>query len=504
MCADNNNSTAFSKKPSPTTASNSQNSARYGAIPASLVGYLSTANPAFSALPLKQQAAIAVYIFNSGGKRYRHSKYDDAQCLFWQDLRRVFRANWHVVNAQLGGWFQEIAGARPGVAKAWKISDAAYELLENWAFGDFVECKMIDFQGKPVKKPRTAISQMTADGKKSRFRGSPVRAYIPVDGDNIFQLIKQCHAWQERRPALPGFAWAQAEWDDREAAKGRRTAALRVREVLLTASKMLHVSGASGGRGFSVATTYVEAESGRLYPNGLSLAGCAREVKRAALHGCWEYDGENMHWQLLYKLAKRAALEQGKMIELPEIKKYLEFKNAYRSRVALSGGLVAAYGQKLGIEKAKEVLIALIFGASAKSEDPKHRIPEIVGAAHLPALRAELVGLCRDMAKARALVLASYKASSRKVHRSKKLVNAAGRTYTPDAGETNLSAKELAHILQGLESEILLACIEHAGESIVLLQHDGFTTDKKLDKTALIEAIEKRVGMQIEVSETQL
>lgn len=485
-------------------AANPKN-ARHGVIPSSLAEHLAVNSPAFSALPLRQQAAIAVYIFNHDSKRYRHAERDDAQCLFWEDLRRVFRDKWHEVNAALGEWFVLEDEHAPGKARAWRLSDDAYALLERWAFGDFILCRLIDFEGQPMRKPRTAISPMTADGKsKSRFRGLPVQAYIPIDGDNLFRLIKACHAWQQGLPAPQGFEWAYADWNDREAAAGRRKAAPRVRDVLLTAARMLHFAAASPGKGFAVPVTYAEAESGRLYPNGFSLAGCVREVKRAALRGCWEYDGDNMHWQLLYKLAKRAAKARGESIELPEIERYLQTKPFYRKAIADGAGLISAYGREQGIAKAKEVLLALIFGASVKSEDPKARIPEIVGLDHLAALRQAVKPLCADMNKARALVLDYYRDKSRKVHRSDKLVNDAGRTFSPEAGESNLAAKELAHILQGLESEVLRACIQYAGESVVLLQHDGFTTTTRLDKAGLQSAILEATGLLIDMDEKQL
>ncbi len=479
--------------------------ARHGVIPSSLAEHLAVNSPAFSALPLRQQAAIAVYIFNHDSKRYRHAERDDAQCLFWEDLRRVFRGKWHEVNAALGGWFVLEDEHAPGKARAWRLSDDAYALLERWAFGDFILCKLIDFEGQPVRKPRKAISMMTADGKsKSRFRGLPVQAYIPIDGDNLFGLIKACHAWQQGLPAPRGFDWAYDEWSGREAAAGRRKAAPRVRDVLLTAARMLHFAAASSGKGFAVPVTYAEAESGRLYPNGFSLAGCVREVKRAALRGCWEYDGDNMHWQLLYKLAKRAAKARDEEIELPEIERYLQTKPFYRKAVADKAGLISAYGREQGIAKAKEVLLALIFGASVKSEDPKARIPEIVGLDHLDALRQAVKPLCADMTKARRLVLSHYRDLSRKVHRSDKLVNDAGRTYSPKAGESNLEAKELAHILQGLESQMLLACIQYAGESVVLLQHDGFATSTRLNMAELRVAIRGVTGLDIDMEEKQL
>lgn len=483
----------------------SHNNARHGVLPSSLVDHLAVANPVFAALPLKQQAALAVYTFSHDTKRYRHAEIEDAQCLFWEDLRRSFGRKWHEVNAALGGWFKQVGEHGQGKARPWKLSDEAYALFEEWAFGDFILCKLIDFEGRPMRKPRTAISTMTADGKaKSRFRGLPVQAYIPIDGDNLFGLIKACHAWREHLPAPAGFEWAHTEWTNREAASGHRKAAPRVRDVLLTASRMLHVAAASAGKNFAVPVTYAEAESGRLYPNGFSLAGCVREVKRAALRGCWEYDGENMHWQLLYKLAKRAATARETSIDLPEIERYLQTKRFYRKAIADKADLISAYGEDQGMAKAKEVLLALIFGASVKSEDPKARIPEIVGMDHLAALRQAVKPLCADMNKARSIVLAHYRDMSRKVHRSDKLVNDAGRTYSPEANESNLDAKELAHILQGLESEILRACIKHAGESVVLLQHDGFATSTRLDMRELRNAIKEETGLLIDMDEKQL
>lgn len=272
----------------------------------------------------------------------------------------------------------------------------------------------------------------------------------------------------------------------------RRKASKRVREVLLSTLKMYILAGGSTAKHFSVPVTYTEVASGRLYADGFTPQGCVRETKKAAFRGCWEYDGENMHWQLLYKLAKRAEPS----LELPAIEEYLRAKPFIRRRIANIAGITEA--------EAKEVLIALIFGASIKTDDPRDAIPGIVGADKLDALRGAVKALCVDMNRARDVVLADYHERSRKQHRSSGLVNDAGRTLNTTAKTTNRKAKELAHILQGLESEILRACIDYAGERVVLLQHDGFTTTEQLDMTELKAAIADHVGMVIDLEETRL
>lgn len=480
----------------PTTKPASTPAARLGAIPESLIDHLAGKLPAFAALPLKQQAALAAYLFNHDVKRYRHSDDDTLQCLFWKERHRVFRGEWERVNESLGGWFVEKIKHRKGRAKGYLLTDTAYELLEEWAFSGYIECKLVDWLGEPVRKPRTAINTMTASGTKSRFRNSPLQAYVPVDGDSLFGLIKACHAWQQDMAAPAGYEWAFKEWNTRMASAGRRKAARRVRDVLLAASKMLHLAAASAAPGFAVPVVYTEVKSGRLYADGFTPAGCAREVKRAALRGCWEYDGANMHWQLLYKLAKRIS----PALELPAIEAYLTRKEWVRAGIAKDAGI--------SIPQAKEVLLSLIFGASLNG-GPETTIPSIVGQDNLPALRSAVKAICADMTRARDVVLAHYWERSRKQYRSKGLVNDAGRTLTHDDKEPgskggNLKAKELAHILQGLESEILRACIEHAGESIVLLQHDGFAVSDRLDMDGLRAAIEAHVGMVIDLEESQL
>ncbi|MFV1944189.1 hypothetical protein VPH49_25730 [Pseudomonas luteola] len=467
---------------------------RRGVIPESLIDHLASHDPIIASLPRKQQAALASYLFNSDTKRYRHRESEDLQCLFWKDLRNVFRGEFHNINERLGHWFILEIEARhhEGIARGFRVAEHAYALLEEWAFTAGTADRLVNCLGEPMKKPRTAINTLTANGSKSRFRGGPIQAYVPVDGDALHGLVSACHAWRAGTPAPAGFEWAHAAWNTLEAKTDRRKASRRVREVLLSTLKMYILAGGSAAKSFAVPVVYTEVESGRLYADGFTPQGCVRETKKAAFRGCWEYDGENMHWQLLYKLAKRAQPS----LELPEIENYLRAKPFVRKRIANVAGITE--------NEAKEVLISLIFGASIKSDDPAAAIPEIVGMEKLPALREAVKLLCRDMNKARDVVLEDYRERSRKQYRSKGLVNDAGRTLNTTSATPNRKAKELAHILQGLESEILRACINYAGESVVLLQHDGFTSSVRLSLAGLKKAVEEHVGMTIEIEETQL
>ena len=59
----------------------------------------------------------------------------------------------------------------------------------------------------------------------------------------------------------------------------------------------------TAGLGF-MAHRYAEADSGRLYPEGISLASVHGLVKEAALIGQWEYDISNCHFAITAQMAQ--------------------------------------------------------------------------------------------------------------------------------------------------------------------------------------------------------
>lgn len=463
-----------------------------GALPGSLPEFLAAKSETYAALTERQQAMLAGFLFAHDMKRYRHRDDDELQVLHWYALKLVFRGKFHEINEKLG-WFDLKLRHRTGTARGWAVTDEAEALIEEYAFSDHIARGLIDWQGKPMRKPRSAFaSYIAASTTKCRFRGSKLHAHIEIDADGLLGLVRAGYAWRNGTDCPQGYEYAYAEWDSINASSGRKDALRRVRRSIVQAKNLLNLAIASSPTAFTVPVVYHEVDSGRVHAEGLTPQGCTREVKRASLRGCWEYDLENAHWTFLYQRAKQ--IDPG--IELPEIEAYLRAKPFYRKRIADEAGIP--------IPEAKKVLLSLIYGANQNSQNPEATIPKIVGEDRLPALREAVRPLCKDMNKAKRLILKHYEAESRRVYRKNELVNDAGRIYRPKEGAGNDASSKLAHILQGLESEALRACLEVCGDDVALLQHDGFACRNRADRDALILAIQERTGITVELSEAQL
>lgn len=100
-----------------------------------------------------------------------------------------------------------------------------------------------------------------------------------------------------------------------------------------------------------MAHRYEEAQSGRLYPLGTSLASAQSIVKDAALEGHWEYDISNCHFAITLQLA---SLHGYKCVE---IENYLENKKVVREGIAIVVGALE--------DQVKTCLLALLYGARA-------------------------------------------------------------------------------------------------------------------------------------------
>jgi hypothetical protein len=142
--------------------------------------------------------------------------------------------------------------------------------------------------------------------------------------------------------------------------------------------------------------------------------------------------------------------------------------------------------------KAKTVLIALVYGATF-SQQPEHAIPTEIGIekAQRLYLHPDFLALRDDVSGARSAILKGHPRSRQTIK------NLRGLTMNvKNADDKQL----LAHLLQGVEAVALEAAHRMHPDSIVLLQHDGFTSTSELDCSALELAIQQVTGYRLEVS----
>ena len=231
-----------------------------------------------------------------------------------------------------------------------------------------------------------------------------------------------------------------------------------------------------------MAHSYEEAQSGRLYPVGISLASAQGVVKDAALTGNWEYDIANCHYAIFAQMAAQSGFD------CPVISGYLLNKEETRNAIALEA--------KITPRQAKTCLVALMYGARA-STWRENAIPIEIGVEAATRLYKSPVfkGIDKEIRKARNIILS-------KCARSPKgwIKNAFGKSVPGTASK----AQQMAHLLQGVEAKALQAVINLHPDDIILAQHDGFVSSRRLDVALLSAAITTATGYHLVLEETRL
>lgn len=231
-----------------------------------------------------------------------------------------------------------------------------------------------------------------------------------------------------------------------------------------------------------VAHRYQEADSGRLYPNGISLASTQSIIKNAALIGRWEYDVSNCHFSIVVQMATAVGFE------CAAISHYLRNKKAVRAEISSAAAITE--------DQVKMCLLALLYGARL-SPSPKTAISREIGRRAAVRLFSTTAfrAIADEVGAARHKVLETSERTSRGW-----VMNAFGKTI---AGESNAS-QLFAHLLQGAEAKALQAVINAYPDEVILVQHDGFVSKSRLDLVALAEAVRTATGFSLSYEEKQL
>ena len=231
----------------------------------------------------------------------------------------------------------------------------------------------------------------------------------------------------------------------------------------------------------AIPVIYTEVSTGRYTAKGAALQGYHKSVRYAALKGCYEYDLEAAHQNILIQLLD----QQGNSFpELDVVREYVAKKKQVRKRLAKE--LITS------VDIVKEIIQELTYGARL-SRSPKQSVYKTCkGDKNL------LDRVCNnDWLKQ---LQTTFKlAHKHLVGDNKEIVNAVGIKFEKD-GE----ARELAHILQGYERLVLDVIIEHSNrEDIALLIHDCVVFYNKQSKTELSRVVKEETGLELEFSEEE-
>jgi len=253
---------------------------------------------------------------------------------------------------------------------------------------------------------------------------------------------------------------------------------ISINERLVEINKLLATAREEGSN--TIPIFYEEAKTGRYTAKNATLQGFHKSVRYAALKGCYEYDLNAAHQNILIQLLEREGVD---FPELEVVRDYV--KNKQKIRIELAKSLDAP------IEIIKEIIQALTYGAQL-TLNKKQSIYEICEGDEKLVERVIKNPWLEQLAKT-FLIAHKYLVGNKKI-----IKNAVGIKSQP----LSKKAEAMAHILQGCERQVLDALIKHSKpKDIALLVHDCivYYTPKNTHDLSMI--VLEVTGFKLEFSE---
>ena len=252
--------------------------------------------------------------------------------------------------------------------------------------------------------------------------------------------------------------------------EGTQQRLIEINTLLVTAREM---------KDSSIPVIYTEVSTGRYTAKGATLQGYHKSVRYAALKGCYEYDLEAAHQNILIQLLDQ---QDTSFPELDVVREYIANKKKVRNRLAEE--LITS------VDTVKEIIQELTYGAQL-NRSPKRSIYKTCNGD-----KALLDRVCSN-AWLKRLETTFKLAHNHLIGDNKDIVNAVGIKFEKEG-----KARELAHILQGYERLVLDAIINHSNrEDVALLVHDCVVFYNKQSTTELSRIVKAETGLELEFSE---
>ena len=253
---------------------------------------------------------------------------------------------------------------------------------------------------------------------------------------------------------------------------------ISINERLVEITKLLATAREQGSN--TIPIFYEEAKTGRYTAKNATLQGFHKSVRYAALKGCYEYDLNAAHQNILIQLLEREDVD---FPELEAVRDYV--KNKQKIRIELAKSLDAP------IEIIKEIIQALTYGAQL-TRNKKQSIYEICEGNEKLVERVIKNPWLEQLAKT-FLIAHKHLVGNKKI-----LKNAVGIK----SESLSKKAEAMAHILQGCERLVLDALIKHSKpKDIALLVHDCIVYYTPKNKSDLSRIVFEETGFNLSFSE---
>jgi len=425
--------------------------------------------PDFKSESLEIQLSLIHAMRRAYHKTRRHKENEDAFYMTWQELEKEYgRGGFNAVNERLKLFHILKRGSSfSGATNQYLLDDKADQIYakvrKKKPRGQLT--KVLDGIGREIKKLPGVFASKDVKGVTAKFWSDEVKnQLVPVNLEALDKLAKQLEQLKSKPDMFVMADMKKIEYrlyyinELRSDAHWERT-----------------------GKG-NVAHRYQEAKTGRLSAMGINLQNAPRTVRKAALVNQWDYDFENCHYAIIQQMAKRYGMD------CPHIEYYLHHKEAVRRNLADE--------IRVHVEQIKRVLIAIIYGAHAT--DSQHAaLFDAIGDKEKvrQLLKTEtFIGLHKEVKQARDVILGSWPTSRGS------LTNACDKGINIKEDK----AKQMAHLVQGVEAFMLRTALRLYPDDIILLVHDGFVSTRPLDKGIIEKAIKGTTGYDMDLSEEQI
>lgn len=427
----------------------------------------------FKDLPEKAQLELAHMMWSDSMKVRGHESVDGATSYSHQELNRRFgRGRFKAVNEAAKAFDTGPWSMSHGLTRTFRLMPAYQDIKDQFLRQVVREQRssyLIDIRGQRVRIPQRAIASKRRDGATAHaLSGVELRPSVPINTRCLTDYYEHLDGEIRRHQQVSVFLdrLAQARHDKAHKALIKRRDA---------AAMLLAYAYADLGGPGAIPMRYREARSGRLYATGFNLQNCPKEVRFAALDGCWDYDISNCHFTLLAQMSE----EYG--FACPEIHHYLANKTTMRNTLAFELGVDA--------QAIKVCLLALIYDAPL-SCSRYAAIGRALGKEKAGRLleKPQFTALADEVKRAGRHVVSLWPTSN------KSLINHSQCGIPAYA----LHKQKLAHLLHGAEALILKTAIVYAERqqrgNVLLLQHDGFSVQQRIDVIGLNTHVKQLTG----------
>lgn len=455
---------------------------RYKQLPENFLKYLQNNLDGFKRETKQTQLAVVEMILTSPTKYRIHVR--QGARFQYQELERNFGRNgFKPMNDRLGLFHIEKDALgrddwsyKERRTKAYMFTNKVSDLRERWLKRAYYRTtNLLTEDGDVIRNmPRQAVDskrktttgiEVTRDGWRE-----PVLPAVPINEHMLKLLALQ----------IQKMLYAQ-EFGFFQVALFHKEPDPKYLDYLLKTIRLYLAQANNTIKQGHIIQRYAQSASGRLYGEGNHLQNAPRLVRQCALHGLYDYDIENCHYSILAQMAHKHGYV------CTAINHYLGNKKQVRQKLADEFGI--------SIGQVKQALIALIYGARL-SVRPEDALPEILGAVASAVYKHSLfLGLVNDIKSAGKVILENQPVSKQTIQNIRGMkINLIG-----EDGKKMTDSQLMAHLLQGVESMALECAHRLYPDSIVLLQHDGWTSTKPLDIKALEDAIFDGTGYRFEV-----